>query len=341
MTKGLVIFISFFAVIVLVTVLLGYFWSRRRYVSSVRTHGRGEISFGEQLTSRGHVIRSMFTSGPGILWVTLFLLLPLIAVGVISFMTRGQYGVIKLPFTIDNYMRFIGFGSFGYNPLYPQIILRSVILGTGTTLLCIVAAFPLAFFIAGMPEKYKGMALTLAVIPFWTNLLIRTYAWQLLLAPDSWITQAAVFIGLAKEGSPLYPGSFAVFIGMISAYLPFLILPLYTAVEKIDWSLAEAASDLGANQVNVFIHAILPQVIPGLAAGVVLVLIPAIGQYVVPDLLGGAKTVMLGNAIQQQFGPSLDWPFGSAITFLGMGTVLLGLWIYTRYTRQKGGAALL
>lgn len=339
MIKGIGIFVLLFAVIVAVTVLLGHYWSRRRYVSSVKQ--RGEMIAGEELTPMGHIVRSLFTSGPGILWVSLFLLFPLIAVGVISFMTRGQYGVITLPWTLDQYTRFIGFGSFGFNPLYPQIILRSFVLGIGTTILCVIAAFPLAFFIAGMPDKYKGMALTLAVIPFWTNLLIRTYAWQLLLAPDSWITQAAVFLGLAKQGAPLYPGAFAVFIGMVSAYLPFLILPLYTAVEKIDWSLAEAASDLGANRVNVFIHAILPQVIPGLAAGVVLVLVPAVGQYVVPDLLGGAKTVMLGNAIQQQFVSSMNWPFGSAIAFLGMGTVLLGLWMYTRFANQRGGASLL
>jgi len=341
MTNGPVIFLLFVIIIIGVTVMLGYSWSRKRYVSTVRRRGRGEISFGEQLTKRGHIIRSMFTSGPGILWVTLFLLMPLVVVGVISFMTRGQYGVIKLPFTLDHYWRFIGFGTLGYNPVYPEIILRSIMLGVGTTILCVIAAFPLAFFIAGMPDKYKGLALTLAVIPFWTNLLIRTYAWQLLLAPDSWITQAAVFLGLCNPGAPLYPGMFAVFIGMISAYLPFLILPLYTAVEKIDWSIAEAASDLGANGVRVFIHAILPQVIPGLAAGVVLVLVPAIGQYVVPDLLGGAKTVMLGNAIQQQFGASQNWPFGSAIAFLGMGTVMLGLWAYARFSSQKGGASLL
>lgn len=339
MTKGIGIFVFFFTVIIAVTVLLGYYWSRRRYVTSVKHHG--EMIGGEELTRAGHIVRSLFTSGPGIIWVTLFLLVPLLAIGVISFLTRGQYGVISLPWTFDHYLRFIGYGSFGYNPLYPQIILRSFVLGVGTTILCVIAAFPLAFFIAGMPDRYKGMALTLAVIPFWTNLLIRTYAWQLLLAPDSWITQAAVFLGLVKAGAPLYPGAFAVFIGMVSAYLPFLILPLYTAVEKIDWSLAEAASDLGANRVNVFIHAILPQIVPGLAAGVVLVLVPAIGQYVVPDLLGGAKTVMLGNAIQQQFVASNNWPFGSAIAFLGMGSVLIGLWIYTRYANQKGGASLL
>ena len=127
---------------------------------------------------------------------------------------------------------------------------------------------------------------------------------------------------------------------MVCDYLPFLVLPLYSSVEKIDWSIAEAASDLGADKLRVFWHAILPQVTPGLVAGVVLVFIPATGQFVIPDLLGGAKTVMMGNAIQQQFLQSRDWPFGSAIAFIGMGIVLVGLWVYARFSGEKGGELL-
>jgi spermidine/putrescine transport system permease protein len=126
---------------------------------------------------------------------------------------------------------------------------------------------------------------------------------------------------------------------MLCAYLPFLVLPLYTSVEKIDWTIAEAASDLGADGPRVFRHAILPQVMPGMVAGMILVFIPATGQFVIPDLLGGAKTVMLGNSIQQQFGASRDWPFGSAIALVAMGVVLVGLWLQTRYVSQgdEGG----
>jgi len=221
------------------------------------------------------------------------------------------------------------------------IILRSLGLGAVTAALCLAAALPLAFFIAGLPARWKGVALTLVVIPFWTNLLIRTYAWQLLLAPDSLITKAMNLIGVGDPGSPLYPSAGAVFVGMVSAYLPFLILPLYTAVEKIDWSIAEAASDLGADGKRVFWYAVLPQVMPGLAAGITLVFIPAMGQYVVPDLLGGAKMDMLGNAIQRQFGASLNWPMGSAIAFLSMGAVMIALWIYARTAAKRGAEALL
>ncbi len=301
---------------------------------------KGEVKFGERLTRAGQMLRSLVTSGPGILWVIVFLLVPLVSIAVISFMTRGTYGEIVRPFTLDNFKRFVGFGFFGYDPLYPQIVLRSVVLGAGTTVLCVIAGLPLAFFIGAMPLRYKNMALMLVLIPFWTNLLIRTYAWQILLAPESWITKAAVAIGLGTAGQPLYPGAFAIYIGMVCDYLPFLVLPLYASVEKIDWSIAEAAMDLGADGKRAFWHAVLPQVMPGLVAGIILVFIPATGQFVIPDLLGGSKTVMLGNTIQQQFGPSRDWPFGSAIAFLGMGMVMVGLWLYARYAGEKGGEIL-
>lgn len=302
---------------------------------------KGEVRFGEHLTEGMQVVRSAMTSGPGIAWVSLFLLLPLIGIGFISFMTRGANGEIQWPLTLANYHRLAGFGLLGFDPQYPQIILRSLVLGAGTTLACLAAAFPLAFFIAGQPERRKQIALVLVVIPFWTNLLIRTYAWQILLDPDSTLAGIASALGLSEPGMPLYPSTFAVYIGMLCAYLPFLVLPLYTAVEKIDWSIAEAAADLGADRLRVFRHAILPQLTPGMVAGIILVFIPATGQFVVPDLLGGAKTVMLGNAIQQQFGPSRDWPFGSAIAFVGMSVVLLGLFLQSRYSSSKGEEGLL
>lgn len=300
-----------------------------------------EVRFGEQLTPLGGLLRSAFTSGPAIAWVTVFLLLPLLGILLFSVLTRGPYGELRLPFTFGNYARLAGFGLFGYDPQYPLIIVRSLVLAAGTTAVCLVAAFPLAFFIAGLPGRAKQVALTLVIIPFWTNLLIRTYAWQILLAPDALLTRAAAAVGLAEPGMPLYPSAFAVYVGMLCAYLPFLVLPLYTAVEKIDWSLAEAASDLGADGPHVFRHAILPQVMPGMVAGMILVFIPATGQFVIPDLLGGAKTVVLGNAIQQQFGASRDWPFGSAIALVAMGVVLVGLWLQTRTAARRGEEGLL
>ena len=282
------------------------------------------------------IAAAICTCGPGALWVGLFLIVPFIAIFVISFLTRGEYGEIQLPWTLANYSRFIGFGAFGYDAVYALIFARSLLLALVTSALCIVLGVPLAFFIAGLTGRKKQLALTLVIIPFWINLLIRTYAWQIILAPDSILSNLAVALGLLEAGDGLYPSTFAVYLGTLSDYLPYFVLPLYASVEKVDWHLAEAAMDLGANRAKVFVHALLPQIFPGLSAGTILVFVPAMGQFVVPDLLGGAKTALLGNAIGQQFGPSRDWPFGAAISVVAMVFVMVGLWIYTKRGQQDG-----
>lgn len=302
---------------------------------------KAKIHFGEHLTARQELGRSALTSGPGIAWITLFLLLPFVGMLAISFAGHGPSGELQWRFTLENFKRFLGFGAFGFEPLYPRIILRSLSLAAATTVLCALTALPLAFFIAGLPRAWKQTALMLVVIPFWTNLLIRTYAWQIVLSATGWPARLAAGLGLIGPGEALYPSGFAVFIGLTCDYLPFLALPLYASVEKIDWSLAEAASDLGADGWRVFWHALLPQVKPGLLAGTILVFIAATGQFVIPDLLGGAKTVLLGNAIQQQFGYSRDWPFGSAISALAMLIVLAGLWLFARTAGEEGRRTLL
>jgi spermidine/putrescine transport system permease protein len=301
---------------------------------------KGKVQFGEHLTPRQEMIRSAVTSGPGIAWVCLFLLLPLVGIAAISFLSRGAYGQIQATFTLENFRRFIGFGAFGYDPVYLWVTLRSLAMAAGTALLCLAAAFPLAFFIARLPASSKQLGLMLVVIPFWTNLLIRTYAWQIILSGTGWLAQGAASLGFINPGAPLYPGAFAVFLGLTCDYLPFMVLPLYASVERIDWALAEAASDLGANGWGVFRHAVLPQVRPGLTAGIILVSVPATGQFIIPDLLGGAKTALLGSAIQQQFGPSRDWPFGSAITCLTMLIVMGALWVYARSSEKTGEVLL-
>jgi spermidine/putrescine transport system permease protein len=282
------------------------------------------------------VSRAVLTSGPAVLWLTVFFFLPLTLILGVSFLTRDEWGQAGAPLTFENYWRLAGFGLLGFDPLYPQIIGRSFVLGLATALACLVTGLPLAFFIAGLSARARNLALTLVVIPLWTNLLVRTYAWQILLAPDGLLTQVACGLGLVSAGAGLYPGTFAVFLCMICDYLPFLVLPLYASVEKIDWTLAEAAADLGASRVRVFRHALWPQLKPGLAAGVLLVFLPATGQFVIPDLLGGAKTVLLGNAVQQQFGSSADWPFGSAIAVLGLATLSVAVYTYARLAGRRG-----
>lgn len=293
------------------------------------------VRFGERLTVRGEWLRVLVSGGPGVLWVFLFLLVPLLGVLATAFATRGDYGQVEWRFTWENFTRFAGFGPFGFEPLYPGIVLRSLGMAAATSGLCLMAALPLTFFIAGLPERWRRVAWMGVVIPYWTNLLVRTYAWQIVLSAHAWPARMAAAMGLIPEGEPLYPGMFAVFVGLTCDYLPFLALPLYASVEKIDWSLAEAARDLGASGWRVFRHALLPQILPGLVAGVTLVFIAATGQFVIPDLLGGAQTVLLGNAIQQQFGSSRDWPFGSAIACLTMALVMVGLWVFGRTTERE------
>ncbi len=299
-----------------------------------------KIHFGEQLSPRAEQVRSALTSGPGITWVTVFLLVPLISIVVISFMSRGTYGDVQPHFTLENFKRFLGFGAFGFDPLYPKIILRSLLMALGTVALCMIVSLPLTFFIAGLPQRWKQVALMLVVIPFWTNMLIRTYAWQIIFSGTGWLARAAASLGLIAPGDALYPSAFAVFVVLTCDFLPVLALPLYASVEKIDWSIAEAASDLGADGRRVFWHALLPQIKPGLMAGAILVFIPATGQFAIPDLMGGAKTVLLGNAIQQQFGFSRDWPFGSAISCLAMAIVMIGLWLFARTAGEEGRKTL-
>ncbi len=277
--------------------------------------------------------RPLLISGPAVLWLTVFFFLPLATIVGISFFSRSDYGEITRPLTFENYQRLVGFGFLGFDLLYPGILLRSLALGAGTAALCLLAALPLAFFIARL-GRCKNIALTLVVIPFWTNLLIRTYAWQIILSPESPVTRALHWLDVGAAGEALYPGWLALSLGMVCDYLPFMVLPLYASVEKIDWSLAEAAMDLGAGRFQVFRHAVWPQILPGALAGIILVLLPATGQFVIPDLLGGAKTAMLGNAVQQQFTQNRDWPFGSAISVVALALVLFGLWLYRR---KNGG----
>jgi spermidine/putrescine transport system permease protein len=197
-----------------------------------------------------------------------------------------------------------------------------------------VLSYPLCFFIAARSERSRYMWLTLVIIPFWTNMVIRAYAWFLILAPEMPFAKIAAFFGFISAGAPLYPNAFAVYLGMVSMFLPFVTLPLYASVERIDWNLVEAAQDLYASPVRVFAQAILPQTMPGLSVGVILTFVPAMGMFVVPDLLGGAKYMLVGNLIQQQFGASRDWPFGAAISMGLMVLTMVGLHIYRRKGKE-------
>lgn len=292
------------------------------------------VWYGELTTRRMLSRRGLYFLGAGMLWLVLFLLLPGLVLIVVSFATRGAYGQLEWTFTIENYRRFMGFTLFGWTADYIIILLRSVWVAFVTTGLSVVLSYPLAFFICTRPARTRYLWLTLVIIPFWTNMVIRTYAWFLILAPELPFAKLAAALGMIPPGAPLYPNAFAVYLGMISMFLPFVTLPLYSSVERLDWALVEAARDLYASKVRVFTQAILPQTLPGLSVGVILTFVPAMGMFVVPDLLGGAKYMLVGNLIQQQFGASRDWPFGAALSMGLMVLTMISLQIYRRRSKE-------
>jgi spermidine/putrescine transport system permease protein len=268
--------------------------------------------------------------GPSAVYLLLFFVIPLGIVFIYSFLKRGVYGQLVWEFNLQNYVRVI-------DPLYLSILWRSVLMALGNTLLCLLFAYPFAYYIARMENtRNRNLLLVFVMIPFWTNFLIRTYAWRVILGNDGPINTLLLAIGLINEPLPMLFSTFAVMVGLLYGYLPFMVLPLYAAIDRIDFSLVEAAQDLYASGWQAFRKIVFPLSLPGVIAGSILVFIPSLGAFVTPDLLGGAKTVMIGNLIQSQFLTSRDWPFGSAFSVLLMLAVLIATIIYFR----QGGRTL-
>jgi spermidine/putrescine transport system permease protein len=267
--------------------------------------------------------------GPSLICLIFFLAIPCLSLIVLSFATKGDYGTIHWTFSGHNYLRLLGKNYFGWSPDYLFILLRSLREAFITTVACVIISYPLSFYIAGRKKPLtRFFWLTLLTIPFCTNIVIRTNAWQLLLDPSSPFTRLVAYLGIIKEGVPLYPGGFAVYIGMISTFLPFTALPLYASIERLNWQLPQAAKDLYASNYKVFIHTILPQTIHGLHAGVIITFVPAMAMYVVTDILGGAKYMLIGNLIQNQFSQARDWPFGAALSLALMAFTLVSMAIF-------------
>ena len=296
------------------------------------------IWYGELTSVRSLLKRGLLFLSPGIAWLLVFLVLPGLVLVAVSFASRGSYGELIWSFSFENYSRLAGFGMFGWTADYLTIVWRSIVVAFFTSLISVLLSYPLCFFIAARPERTRFLWLTMLIIPFWTNMVIRSYSWFLILAPELPFAKFAAMLGIIPEGSPLYPSILAVYLGMVSLYLPFVALPLYSSVEKLDWSLVEAAQDLYASRSRIFLHAILPQTLPGLSVGIILTFVPAMGMFVVPDLLGGAKYMLIGNLIQQQFSTSRDWPFGAAIS-MGLMVLTMGsLYFYRK--KSRGGTIL-
>ncbi|MGB3404571.1 MAG: ABC transporter permease [Microcoleaceae cyanobacterium] len=260
---------------------------------------------------------------PATIWLTLFFILPLLIVLIYSFLERGTYGGVAWEFTFRNYQRLL-------SPLYLNIFLRSVGLAAFTTITCLFIGYPLAFFVATRPPRWRNLLLFLVIIPFWTNFLVRTYAWIIILRAEGVINTLLQTLNLIDQPLNLLFTPFAVIIGLIYGYLPFMILPLYATLERFNFSLIEAAHDLGANDFRTFIRVIFPLTLKGIIAGSILVFIPALGAFITPDILGGAKTLMVGNVIQNQFLQARNWPFGSALSMILMLLVIVPVVIYFR-----------
>ncbi|WP_407440516.1 ABC transporter permease [Fibrobacter sp.] len=290
--------------------------------------------FEGKLTTRSRMRKfGLLLTGPGMLWLLVFLLLPTVFLVVMAFAQRGSYGTIDWTFSLGNLKKLIGFSSFGWGADNLIIVWRSFKIAIVTTILCLVVGLPMAFWIGAHNKRTSTLLLALVMVPSCTNLVIRTYAWMILLGaqmPPTWFARLLGFIG---EAEALYPGTFAVYVGMVSCMLPFAVLPLYTSVERLDWGIVEASRDLYAGPIRTFYHGILSQMMPGIVASVVLTLVPTLGMYVVSDLLGGAKFILIGNLIQQQFfGTALDWPFGAML-----GIVLIISSVLSLVAFQKVG----
>jgi spermidine/putrescine transport system permease protein len=258
---------------------------------------------------------------PAALWMSLFFVLPLLVVLCISFATRGDYGGIEWTPTLENYA-LVG------DVLYLRVYGRSLILASLTTLCCLLAGFPLAYYIARSAPSRQGAWLLLVMIPLWTNFLVRTYAWIFILRSEGLMNTLLLKLGVLDDPVQILYSDAAVLIGLVYGYLPFMVLPLYAVLGRMDFTLVEAAWDLYASGWSVFRRVILPLAGPGVIAGCVLVFIPALGAYITPDLLGGARTMMAGNLIQHEYLVVRDWPLGSAFSFVLMGLVLAGVAVY-------------
>ncbi len=298
--------------------------------------------------SRREKVRLLVLLTPSIFWLTVFFLGPLLLVFAISFGQRGTYGGVEWVLSFESYVRFL-------DSLYLRIFARTLAIALATTLICLVIGYPMAYFMATRPSRWRNVLVLLLMIPFWTNFLIRTYAWLFILrdqglvntlwtgAVHNAIASAAGVLPISPlrtlaEASesplPLFGTTGAIIVGLVYGWLPEMVLPCYAAIERLDFSLVEAAQDLYASRLRSFLHVILPLTLPGVVAGSVLVFIPSLGAYVTPNLLGGAKSIMIGNVIYAQFMSARDYPFGSAVSFVLMAVMLVGTLIYFRTGRE-------
>ena len=276
----------------------------------------------EAAAERAESRRGFLIGLPAYAYLVLFFAIPLVLVFVYSFASRSSTGRTVLEnWNLDSYQRLL-------DPLVVQIFLRSLLLALVTTVICLLVSYPFAYYIATRGPVLRNLLLILVMIPFWSNFLVRTYAWRVILGSDGIASQISQALG-GEQVRVLFTNS-AILIGLVYGFLPFMVLPLYAAIERLDWNLVEAARDLYADGFTAFRKVTLPLSMPGIVAGSILVFIPSLGAYVTPAILGGANTVLMGDYIVSQFLAARNWPFGSALSFAVMFVMLLATIFYFR-----------
>ncbi|SCN15407.1 Spermidine/putrescine ABC transporter, permease protein [Bacillus toyonensis] len=263
---------------------------------------------------------------PTVAWLLIFFLVPLVFVLGFAFMQRGAYGTVEMQFTLDNIVRV-------FDPLYMGTLWETVKIAVITTVLCLLIGYPFAYTITIVDRKYRSILLLLATIPFWINFLVRSYAWIVILRSQGLVNTLLLKLGIISEPLNLLYNTPSVILGMVYSLLPFMILPVYAAIEQLDKRKLEAAYDLGATPVKAFWNVTVPMTMSGIATGSILVFVSSIGMFVVSDVMGGSKVALIGNVIQNQFLGARDWPFGSALSMIVVLFSVLLIYLYYRATK--------
>lgn len=276
---------------------------------------------------------------PVSLFFAVFFLGPLTIMIVTSFLAPGLYGGVEWVFYPHNYGRILGFADPAFevfDPVYLSIFLRSLKIAAFTVIATLFVCYPAAFCIARLSERWKNFCLFLITLPFFTSLIVRLFIWVLILRQTGIVNEALLAGGIIDRPLELIYTDGAIVLGMVYIFIPFMFMPVYASVEKLDWTLVRASLDLGAGPIRTFVRIILPLTAPGIAGGAIIVFIPALGNFVVPAVLGGAKVMMLGNLIEQQFLSARNWPFGSALAMMVMSVMLVLLFIYVVASGRRG-----
>jgi spermidine/putrescine transport system permease protein len=277
--------------------------------------------------------------GPVSLFLAVFFLGPLAIMIVTSFLAPGLYGGVEWTWYPHNYGRILGFADpmfEDFDPVYIAIFLRSLKIAALTVVATLLVCYPAAFCISRLSERWKNFCLFLITLPFFTSLIVRLFIWVLILRQTGLVNAVLLNTGVIARPLELIYTDGAIILGMVYIFIPFMFMPVYASVEKLDWTLVRASLDLGAGPIRTFLRIILPLTAPGIAGGAVIVFIPALGNFVVPAILGGAKVMMLGNLIEQQFLAARNWPFGSALAMMVMAVMLVLLFVYVIVSGRRG-----